>query len=325
MADDVRIPKLSVVIPTRNREDVLEECIERLAREAVATRTTVEAIVIDTSSTPTPFNCPKNGYLNVRYRYDGDRPFSLIYARNQGLAMAQANIVAYIDDDCFVLPGWLEAVLQPYDSPDTVATGGRIIYHPWHPVRSGEPVALLRLNEDKVWAEWDRTVPHPITVSHLPGGNFSVLKTHAVAVGGFDPQFTGSANLEETDFFIRLGKLGGKIVFHPLAVVEHRAAPRTDGIARSQTNYLYRKSAVRNRIYLLRKHGSRRAVCLGVSRQVKDLWAGFIKSLVHAVVFAAASVAGVAEGLLAPLPVGQTKGKTPKQEMEGNAIFVSKQ
>jgi hypothetical protein len=314
-----------VVIPTRNRADVLEECIERLGHEAVAAKVAVEAIVIDTSSSPTPFSYVENEYLNVHYRYDGDRPFSLIYARNQGLDLARANIVAYIDDDCFVLSGWLGALLEPYQSADTVATGGRIVYHPWHPVRSGEPIAVLDVDSDKVWAEWDRVVPAPITVSHLPGGNFSVLKSRAVAVGGFDPQFTGSANLEETDFFIRLGKLGGNIVFHPRAVVEHRAAPRTDGIARSGTNYLYRKSAVRNRIYLLRKHGSGAAVRRGVVRQCKDLGAGLLKSAVQSGIFAAASLVGIIEGLTTPVTGGKRKGEALSMEMEGITKFLSKQ
>lgn len=322
---DMQHPDISVVIPTRNREDVLEECITRLGQEAAAAKILVEAIVLDTSSCPTPFSYPGNNYLSVRYRYDGDRPFSLIYARNQGLTLARGEIVAYIDDDCFVLPGWLPALLEPYQSPQTVATGGRIVYHPWHPVRFGEPVAILNVDADTVWAEWDRVVAGPIAVPHLPGGNFSVLKSRALAVGGFDPQFTGSANLEETDFFIRVGALGGNIVFHPLAVVEHRAAPRVDGITRSGTNYLYRKSAVRNRIYLLRKHGSRAALRRGLARQLRDLAAGVYTSWRQAVVFAAASVVGLVAGLTTPVTARWKMGDIPRPKMEGIATRLSKE
>lgn len=295
-------PTISVVIPTRNRVDVLDECLERLGKEADACKLYVEAVIIDTSTSATPLNLSPHPFLRVRYRYDGDMPFSLIYARNEGLAAAQADIIAYIDDDCFVLPGWLEALLEPYEDPDTLATGGRIIYHPWYPVKHGGSVAQLQLEQDRVWAEWDTVLPHPITVSHLPGGNFSVRRNLAVKVGGFDPGFTGSANLEETDFFIRLGTLGGRVVFNPRAVVEHRAAPRADGIERSFNNYLYRKSAVRNRLYLLRKHASKRAVVRGLWRQLKDLTSGTVHVLIGAVVFAIASMVGIVAGLTVRLP-----------------------
>lgn len=297
MDNAVTQPTISVVIPSRNRSDELNECLEYLGTEADRSETLVEAIVVDTSIQETSLKLSPHPFLSVRYQYDGNRTFSLIYARNEGLHRARASIVAYIDDDCFVLPGWLDALLEPYKDPNTVATGGRIIYHPWQSVKEGEPVAILDLDHDRVWAEWDRCIPHPVAVPHLPGGNFSVKRHLAIRAGGFDPGFTGSANLEETDFFIRLGHLGGRIIFHPDAVVEHRAAPRSDGIERTHSNYLYRKSAVRNRLYLLRKHARGQAVWFGVRRQIKDLLAGAGMMIMSTMIFVTASVVGIVEGL----------------------------
>lgn len=304
-------PRLSVVIPTRNREDVLGECLTRLSQQAESVGLPLEVIVIDTSTHKTVLAYDKSSWVALEHHYEGDRPFSLIYARNRGLSLAHADIVAYIDDDCFVLPGWLDALLEPYESPRTIATGGRIIYHPWHTAKFGEPVAQLELARDVVWAEWDRIVERPIVVSHLPGGNFSVLRLKALEIGGFDPQFTGSANLEETDFFIRLGKLGGDIIFTSDAAVEHRAAPRTDGIVRSAANFVYRKSAVRNRLYLLRKHAHKDSVRMGTSRQIKDLTAGFATLVAQAIVFAAASMVGIVEGLIVPIASVERKTRVP--------------
>lgn len=325
--DNLGQVRVSVVIPTRNRSDVLDECLERLGLEADRSEIFAEALVVDTSTEATNISLNCHPYLRVRYRYDGDKPFSLIYARNVGLREATADIVAYIDDDSFVLPGWLEALVEPYQDPRTIATGGRVIYHPWSSPKVGEPVAILDLERDRIRGEWDRLVPAPVSISHLQGCNFSVRKPLALEIGGFDPAFTGSANLEETDFFVRLGRLPGRIVFHPGAVVEHRAAPRADGIERTLSNYTYRKSAVRNRLYLLRKHASRRSVLYGLYRQLKDLAAGIVKLVVATIVFTAASLVGIFEGLCTPVRSPKLRKKTSQgtSGVEGIGKSVSNQ
>ena len=294
--------KVSIVIPTRDREDILADCLERLLAQQGPP---CEVIVVDASSSEATQEILSE-YPSVVNRRLGDVPYSMVLGRNVGLSLARGEIVAFIDDDCYVLPGWLRALAAAFDDPEVIAAGGRVIYHPWKRCAHGEPVAVLDLDRDVVWGQWDRTLDGIIEVPHLPGGNCAVRRQVALEVGGFDTNFVGSANLEETDFFIRVSKMGGRMVFVPSAVVEHRAAPRSDQIGRTQTNFVYRYSMVRNRLYLLRKHGGA-GLGVDVRRQALDLVAGTAKMLWGGIVFAAASTAGIVRGLLCR-PVGESEG-----------------
>jgi glycosyltransferase involved in cell wall biosynthesis len=293
---------ISVIIPTRNREDVLAECLDRLLAEPVPP---FEIIVIDSSSTERTQSILARYPSVVNHRL-GDVPFSMVLSRNIGISRARGNVVAFIDDDCFVLPGWLAELAQAFEDPSVAAAGGRVIYHPWKQCGHGSPVAKLDLERDTVWAEWDRTLDAPIDVPHLPGGNCAVRRSVAQAVGGFDTNFIGSANHEETDFFLRVSKTGGRIVFIPSAVVEHRAAPRADGIVRSMANFNYRYSLVRNRLYFMRKHGAA-GLPLTLRRQLVDAAVGTGRMLANTATFAAASAAGIVAGL-ATKPIGKNAG-----------------
>lgn len=291
-------PDVSVIIVTRNRPLELPICVERLLRDCGSSGISSEIIIVDTSTAPTPLPQIKDAGRSVQHHYLGDAPFSMVRSRNFGLCRARADIVAFLDDDSYVLPGWTANILAPYQDPGVVAVGGRIIYHPWQTPSSQQTVAVLDLNQDHITARWDTIGDTPVAVPHLPGCNFSVRRSAALAVGGFDTNFIGSANLEETDFLLRVGGTGGLILFVPDAAIEHRAAPRSDGITRAQTNYQYRYSAVRNRLYLLRKHRAHRGFRASVRRQLIDTAVGSARLGLETLTFTAASIAGVVGGVL---------------------------
>ena len=52
-------------------------------------------------------------------------------ARNAGLQAASQPITVFLDDDAAARPGWLAALVEPYSSPDVMATGGSV--HPLWP------------------------------------------------------------------------------------------------------------------------------------------------------------------------------------------------
>jgi glycosyltransferase involved in cell wall biosynthesis len=296
--------RISVVIPTRDRAEVLPECLDRLLAEP---EPPFEIIVVDSSSSTDTQEVLAYypSVINVRL---GNIAYSMVVSRNIGISCARGDIIAFLDDDSYVLSGWLREIAGAYLDPSVVAAGGRVIFHPWKKGRSGEPVAALDMRQDIIWGEWDRIVDHIVDVPHLMGCNCSVRREIALSVGGFDTNFVGSANLEETDFFFRVSKTGGRIVFVPTAVVEHRAAPRADGITRSLTNYTYRYSAVRNRLYFLRKHKAR-GLRRGVYRQVIDAMVGTGRLFVGVITFFAASMAGIIGGLLTK-PTSKSMGLT---------------
>lgn len=293
------VPSVSIIIATRNRADVLGECLEHLFKALEDWPAQTQVVVVDTSSEPSD---AFPGEPSVHYVYRGDIPFSTVSSKNVGLGLAWGDIVAFIDDDCFVSPGWLYSLIPPFRDGDIGLVGGRIIYHPWATPEYSNEIGTMNLSRDQLEGAFHRVSSGVIEVGHLAGGNCAVRRELALTVGGFDPGFSGSQNGEETDFILRVRMLGKKAVFVPDAWVEHRAAPRADGIERTLSNYVYRYSMVRNRLYFLRKHHAGAGVWRSVARHSRDGVVGVVKYAVAASVFLAATCAGLVCGLAATLP-----------------------
>jgi GT2 family glycosyltransferase len=71
----------------------------------------------------------------------------------------------------------------------------------------------------------------PVEVDHVRGCNMSFRHVTLERIGGFDSRYIGSNVGEETDVCLRIRQSGWKLVYQPLAVVEHLAAPR-EGMSR---------------------------------------------------------------------------------------------
>ncbi len=99
---EYNLPKISVIIPTRNRPQLLERCLEALAQTDYPADKKEVIVVSD--------NDPESSGPAAR--------------RNQGIKQAQGEILAFTDDDCRVGTNWLKNVAAAFDSPQIGAIGG---------------------------------------------------------------------------------------------------------------------------------------------------------------------------------------------------------
>jgi GT2 family glycosyltransferase len=91
----------------------------------------------------------------------------------------------------------------------------------------------------------------PIPIDHGIGANMSFHRSVLAELGGFRDDYPGTALREDTDMFLRVGRLGGRILFAPQVLVDHLPAPHVVG-ARFDTRYkLYGR---RNHLVLLARH-----------------------------------------------------------------------
>lgn len=115
-------PDLSVIVASFNARMTIEACLESLARQA--TETGYEIIVVDSSIDGTA-DIVADKFPNVRLcrfserRYPGD-------ARNLGLAVARAEIIAFVDADCTVEKNWVNEVLRVHHRSSNLIVGGII-------------------------------------------------------------------------------------------------------------------------------------------------------------------------------------------------------
>ena len=104
--------RVSVVIPTLNRADMLSTTIDRIAQQTVS-RDCYEVLVVDNNSsdnTQSVLNQKAATYPNLR-GFIQLKPGAAA-TRNVGIREASGDVVLFIDDDIFAEPDLIESHLK---------------------------------------------------------------------------------------------------------------------------------------------------------------------------------------------------------------------
>ena len=230
--------RLSIIICSFNRAADLKRGLPPLLHE-VEGQPDVEILVVDNASTdPTPeiVRSLQTGSTPLRYLRE-ERP-GANYARNTGWRSASGEIIAYLDDDAVVEPGWVDGVLAAFGDPETHGMAGRIF--PGWPRRRPWwlPAELESLYSAFDWGTALTTVEAP----YYPwGANMAILRADLEAAGGFATnRGRKGGNLisnDEQAVFRAVRDRGGRVVYQPAATVIHHV-PRS----RVRLRWLLRRS-----------------------------------------------------------------------------------
>jgi len=225
--DDER-PVVSIVIPSKNRPDFVAGAVARVVAQDGPRR---EVIVVDSSDDDSTRDRLRSEQPAVRYARVRNMPNNRHFAKNQGIRLARADVICFLDDDSFVEEGWLERVLAHYERPEVGAVGGRIIDDIFGDGPVGDVIGGIEAN-GRLHLNFTRRDDRPIEVDHLIGCNMSFRASTLAEVGGFDLRYGGPNFMEETDLCLRVRRAGWTIVFDPDALVHHRNAPRDGNLTR---------------------------------------------------------------------------------------------
>jgi GT2 family glycosyltransferase len=148
-------------------------------------------------------------------------------ARNHGLLAAQGEIIAFLDDDANVRPGWLSNLETVFADPTIDAVAGRTCNgEPGE--ESVDPAEIGRILPDgQLTGNFAGEVAGLIDVDHGIGANMSFRRSALAELGGLRDDFSGIGGVrEDTDVFLRIRAVGGRAVFAPDVVVDHVGAPQ---------------------------------------------------------------------------------------------------
>jgi GT2 family glycosyltransferase len=215
------LPTATIAVCTRDRTDDLAKCLDSLIP---ITEQGYEVLIVD--------NCPSDRstfelvsrYPRIRYIYEPK--LGLNNARNRALKEANCEVVAFTDDDAFVEPGWLSALLENFEDPMVaIATGITL------------PVELN--TQAQRWFEetngfgrgfdrriFDKTMLWPLATGKVGAGvNMAIRRSAVGEIGLFDPALDGGTATKsggDQEYFYRALSRGYRIAYDPRAIVWHK-------------------------------------------------------------------------------------------------------
>lgn len=252
---------ISVVIPTRNRPELLLKCIQSLQALAQPPH---EIIVVD--------NAPSSNVTEVLIAQLPQQPCPIRYvlepeagaskARNTGIHHATGDLVAFIDDDMTAHPDWLTHLQQSFSNPKVMAVTGLVfpgeleteaqcIFEEYWSFNRG----YRRLYFDSQFFEQRKS--RGVPVWQMGGsGNMAIRRTVVSWLGGFDERLGGGPNSagcsEDSEFLYRVLAEGLLCCYEPTAVAYHYH--RADVTSLQQQMYGYMRGHVAALLIQFERH-----------------------------------------------------------------------
>ncbi|PRX89452.1 glycosyltransferase family 2 protein [Paraburkholderia sp. BL25I1N1] len=211
--------RVSVVVPTYRRPDMLATCLDALCKQNLPADE-YEIIVCDDGPDDATRACvarfgaaqAERG-LAVHY-VPVTRTQGPAGARNAGWQRARSPLIAFTDDDTLPDPNWLTAGIAALGNGAAAASGKIVVPLPDLPTDYEADASGLERAE-------------------FATANAFVAREYLVLTGGFDERFT-SAWREDSDLQFMLLQAGGEIVKAAKALVVHPVRPARWGVSISQ-------------------------------------------------------------------------------------------
>ncbi len=241
--------RLSFVVPAYNEEAYLPACLESILNQIDPATSGLaadacEIIVVNNAST--------DRTREVALRYPGvtvvDEPRKgLTFARQAGFAASTGDLIANVDADSRLTPGWVAKVLTTFNdaedaaSPNThrplAAFSGPLVYYDLTPQQR----RLVYIFYMTAWTTYAINRYILRVGSMVQGGNFVVSRASLEAIGGFNTAISFYG--EDTDIARRLNDVGEVRFTFDLKMSSSARRLKSEGMltmaARYSINYLW--------------------------------------------------------------------------------------
>ena len=212
-------PKVSIIIPVHNNFKLTYHCLASLI--LAGSNTTFEVIVVDDRSSDNTRRISEIVH-NIRYIRNESNLGFLLSCR-KGADTSKAEYIVFLNNDTEVTSGWLDALIQSFDTFNTAGMiGSKLIY----------PNGKLQEAGGMVWGSgrpWNigngENAEHPTynytrQADYLSGASLMIARTVWEETGGFSEEFA-PAYYEDTDLAFKVREAGYKTLYCPFSTVVH--------------------------------------------------------------------------------------------------------
>lgn len=221
-------PQISAIICTHNRASYLGAAIDSLLAQEFAGE--FEVIVVDNASTDgtREIVAARSSHPCLRYIYEPVTGLSV--ARNTGAKFAQAEVLAYLDDDAVASSQWLTVLYRAYQAHEKLAIAGGQVTLLW--ANGMQAPRWLSTGLCGNLGAYDLG-PEPKLIERpglTPRGlNYSIRRSFLEQIGGFDinlgrvgKNLLSNEELHMTELALNQG---WQVMYLPEAHVAHNVAP----------------------------------------------------------------------------------------------------
>ena len=219
-------PKVSIIIPSRDRIDILRPCIQSIQEKT--TYKNYEIVIVDNETTDTEtlqyLEDIQSDQVRVE-RHPG--PFNFAALNNTAVRNSTAQIICLLNNDITVItPEWLDELVSHASRPEIGIAGAKLYYPHDHIQHSGIVMGLGGIAGEafkKLHRSHDGYIHRAFLVSNfsaVTGACFVFKKTLWEEIDGLREEDIPNA-FGDVDFCLRAKAAGYRTLFTPFAELYH--------------------------------------------------------------------------------------------------------
>ena len=231
-------PLVSIVIATRDRLALLQQCITSIERHSTYAAREIVIVDNDSREPETLEYFASCGHRVVR----SSGAFNFARINNDGARAAGGEYVIFLNNDTEVItPSWIEEMLQHAQRPGVASVGAKLLFgdgrvqHAGVVLHDGSAyhLAYAERTSETTWPSIELTR----NVSAVTAACLMINRRHFLDNGGFDESFP--VNYNDVELGVRLLRRGFRHVYSPHAVLfHHESSSRTPGVAAAEGRHL---------------------------------------------------------------------------------------
>ncbi len=251
-------PAATIIIPNKDRADLLAACVRSLGLLAApgGAGIEIEIVIVDNGSTE-----PKTRQLYATLTAQDARlrvlerpgPFNFALLCNEAARTARAPVLVFLNNDVEARDGlWLPRLLSWAARPDIGAVGARLLYPSGRLQHGGVVIGLGGVSghvdsgvpgDDSGYLR-RRAAPHEVAA--VTAACLAVEKAKFDAVGGFDAEHL-PVELNDIDLCLRLAERGWRTLLEPASMLVHHESASRGRTAAQDARYRHEREFFRNR------------------------------------------------------------------------------